>query len=169
LLGRSTTGRIHPIPELDLGPFRELDAVIDQDSSRRCEPTIETDEVARRLLRDVGPGVFEHLVVALLQLEEPEDTWLHVGGSGDGGVDAIRSNSAGRVTAVLQCKWSTRTSVANFGQQTNDGLLHYFATLAHPAGLTAAAGMELLDRNWIVERVIAHRKQLPWAVSMRIF
>ena len=43
------------------------------------------NEVERRLVESVGPGTFEHLCVSLLQLEFPEEVWVHVGGSGDGG------------------------------------------------------------------------------------
>ena len=42
-------------------------------------------EVERRLADFVGPSTFEHLCVALLQLEHPDEIWEHVGGSGDGG------------------------------------------------------------------------------------
>ena len=47
-------------------------------------PTVDQSEVRRHLVRLLTPPSFEHLAVALLQLENKEERSLHVGGSSEG-------------------------------------------------------------------------------------
>ena len=66
LFGRATAGRIHPLPDLDLDPFIVLDKLIDDPHFHPREATNDLDEIERRLISDISPSSFEHLVVALL-------------------------------------------------------------------------------------------------------
>jgi hypothetical protein len=43
--------------------------------------TDDLHEIERRLLTFVSPNALEHLVIALLQLERPHETWWHIGGT----------------------------------------------------------------------------------------
>ena len=90
---------------LKLDSHATLDRLIDYPEQIAREWTNQQDEIEWRLLTDVGPSTFEHLCVALLQLEHPDETWAHVGGSGDGGVDGIGADANGNVVGLLQCKW----------------------------------------------------------------
>jgi len=58
------------------------------------------------------PTSFEHLCVDLLNLRDEKAgiRWLHVGGSGDGGVDAAGFDAHGKMTRVLQCKFERNTT-----------------------------------------------------------
>ncbi len=105
LFGRSTYGEIKPIGELELDPYNILDRLIENPSSVTRPWTRNIFEIEQRLLSDIGPSTFEHLCVALLQLEHPDEIWAHVGGSGDGGVDGVGADQFGNVTSLLQCKW----------------------------------------------------------------
>jgi len=106
LFGQSTYGIIHPPAGLDFKPFAALDGLIDQPGKVVQDWTLDITEVERRLLAEVMPLPFEHLCVALLQLEYPDQVWAHVGGSGDGGVNGIGADAHGTVTSLLQCKSS---------------------------------------------------------------
>ena len=58
--------------------------------------TLDIEEIKRRLAEDLTPTSFEHLVVSLLQLEHPTETWQYTGGPGDGGNRRNRKQSRGR-------------------------------------------------------------------------
>ena len=132
--------------------------------------TSDLNEIEERLVTDIGPGTFEHLVVALLQLERPNEVWMHVGGSGDGGVDGVGADREGRVVGLLQCKWRFDGSELPFeeGAKLGDGITRFVACLIHPSGLTAARGSILLDRSKIAELLLKHADRLPWAKSMQV-
>jgi hypothetical protein len=150
LFGRSTHGRIAPLNELQLDPYKVLDQLMDH-PEKICPPkTVEPREIERRLVSDIGPGTFEHLVVALLQLERPAEIWTHVGGSGDGGVDGVGADRKGRVVGLLQCKWRYNGRELPFegDAQAGDGITRFVATLIHTAGLTAAS--TAVRRPWSI-------------------
>ena len=65
LLGRSTYGRISPLPELGLEPYSVLDRLIEKPEQAERPWTSDVAEVERRLVDAVGPNTFEHLCVAL--------------------------------------------------------------------------------------------------------
>jgi hypothetical protein len=172
LLGRSTIGRISPIHlgTLQLNPFKELDCIIER-PDRICPPeTSDLEEIQRRLITDIGPSSFEHLVVALLQLERPEEVWMHVGGSGDGGVDGLGTNRNGEVVALLQCKWRHEGGELPFERDSEVGPTkkRFVATLVHRTDLNQAGNTTLLDRLTIARLVLKHAHSLPWAKSMQI-
>ena len=171
-MGRSTLGRIKPIRlgQLQLDPFKTLDHIIEH-PERRCPPkTSDHSEIEKRLVTDIGPNSFEHLVVALLQLERPEEIWSHVGGSGDGGVDGIGTDTEGKVVGLLQCKWLYDGHELPFESDTENDLKikRYVATLIHPIDLSQARGTILLNRSAIANLVLKHAVRLPWAKSMQI-
>ena len=172
LLGRSTVGRIKPIHlgQLRLDPLAELDRIIEH-PERICPPkTTDQGEIEKRLVTDIGPSSFEHLVVALLQLERPEEIWSHVGGSGDGGVDGVGTNRKGRVVGLLQCKWLHHGGELSFERDTESDpdTTRFVATLVHPNDLREARGTILLDRSKIARLLLKHADSLPWAKSMQI-
>jgi hypothetical protein len=106
----------------------------------------------------------------LRQLERPAEIWTHVGGSGDGGVDGVGADHNGRVAGLLQCKWQYDGSELPFegDTQVGDGIERFVATLIHPAGLTAARGITLLDRSKVAELLLKHADSLPWAKAMQV-
>jgi hypothetical protein len=172
LLGRSTIGRIKPIHlgQLRLDPLTALDHIIEH-PERICPPkTSDQEEIERRLVTDVGPSIFEHLVVALLQLERPEEIWTHVGGSGDGGVDGLGTNHNGHVAGLLQCKWLYDGGELPFecDTETDPNIKLFVATLVHPNELREARGTILLDRSKIARLLLKHADGMPWAKSMQI-
>lgn len=172
LFGRSTLGRISPLvfDGFQLDPYAVLNHMIDHPERVSPSQTRSPAEVEQRLLTDIGPGTFEHLVVSLLQLERPEEVWMHVGGSGDGGVDGVGADKNGRVVGLLQCKWRYDGSELSFQENAEIGedTTRYVATLLHASNVKAASGVVLLERSEIAGLVIKHALRLPWAQSMRI-
>lgn len=159
--GRSTVARIHP--SRFGNPYEVLDKWIDSPQRPISEWTMEISEIEKRLAWNIGPNEFEHLVVALLQLEQPDRVWRHVGGSGDGGVDGMGSSADGEPCALVQCKW-------NGGDPEIPGdwkREYYFATLLEDPS-RGNDSIYLWDRRKIVELVKKHARRLPWAQAMRI-
>jgi hypothetical protein len=170
--GRSTYGRIYAPDAMGLEPFAVLDALIDRPRQSARESTLDLAEIERRLVTDVGPAAFEHLCVALLQLEHPKETWAHIGGSGDGGVDGIGAGEDGKVTGVLQCKWSYWGEEVEFatpwGRTKRNSSRRILASLLHPVDVEAPAGVHFWSRQDIARLVLKHASRLPAAVSLRI-
>ena len=153
LLGRSTIGRIKPIhlSGLNLDPLAELDRLI-KHPERICPPaTSDHEEIERRLVTNIGPSSFEHLVVALLQLERPEEIWIHLGGSGDGGIDGLGTNHNGHVVGCLQCKWRYDGGELPFEGdiKVDPSIKRFVATLVHPINLSEARATILWNRSTI--------------------
>jgi hypothetical protein len=124
----------------------------------------------KTLVTDIGPSSFEHLVVALLQLERPDEIWSHAGGSGDGGVDGLGTNRDGHVVGLLQCKWLSDGAELLFEHrdaETDPNIRLFVATLVHPK-LSEARGTILLDRSKIRRLLLKHADSLPWAKLMQI-
>ena len=111
------------------------------------------------------PRSFEHLAVNLLQLEHPNEQWLHVGGSGDGGADGLAFKN-GWTTSVLQCKWK---HIGDFKELASClkqvGLKVFVAALIYDQ---YPNGDSVLDRSWFVEKVIKHHRRLPEAIGLGI-
>ncbi len=122
-------------------------------------------------MEDLTPSTFEHLVVSLLQLEHANETWVQVGGSGDGGVDGVGANQEGNVAGLLQCKWQywggepfsdTVWSIDSIPYRT------YLASLLYPKGVLRPTNSIFLDRSEIARLVVKHHKRLPQAIGMRV-
>lgn len=168
LLGRSTFGRVKPMPEYGLFPFPVVDGLMRRPARPAFPWTRDPLEVGARLVDMVGPTAFEHLCVALLQLERPQEVWLHVGGSGDGGIDGIGANADGASVGLLQCKWAYWGGEV-FGDSPPDvePPMRVLASLLHGAARPGSP-VEFWGRDRIVELVLAHAARLPLAVSLRI-
>jgi len=104
LFGRATVGRIKPnIPNHD--PYNVLSKIYESgDRPIDVSPTDNPEIVAERLLNFVTPAIFEMLICELLLLDRPGEYWWHVGGSGDGGVDALGFSKDGSIVGAAQCK-----------------------------------------------------------------
>ena len=171
--GRSTLGQIKPF-EIDdkiLDPFVEIQKIFNGDFSlRNRKQTKDRDEVEQRLLSDINPSAFEHLMVALLQLERPRENWRHVGGSGDGGVDGIAGNAKGKLVGLLQCKWKFDDDKLDFFKENKQtaGINKFLATLSHAKNLNVPKHIIFWDRSKIANLVLRHADSLPWAISMKI-
>jgi hypothetical protein len=169
LFGRSTYGLVTSIAALDLDGFVILDQLLDNPRLAERAWTDDVTEVERRLVDAIGPNAFEHLCVALLQLEYPEHVWAHVGGSGDGGVDGIGSDANGRVVGLLQCKWTYYgEDVAISAPDTQGSVRQVLAALIHPVNVRPLKGIEFWSRSAVASRVVQHADRLPLAMSLRI-
>ena len=126
-------------------------------------------EIQKRLTTYISAETFEHLTVALLQLENPDQHWMQCGGSGDGGVDGLGHSPGGGVS-LLQCKWQYRGNNFEFGQtlQGDENSNRFFAALNHSPDLNTSNGIEFLSASRIAELVQKHAERLPWTLSLRI-
>lgn len=172
LFGRSTYGVIKPDDEVGVDPYRALLDIMDVPSFPVRAWTVDRAHVEQRLVNDLTPSTFEHLVVSLLQLETIGEAWSHIGGSGDGGIDGIGADQTGHVVALLQCKWQYWGGDP-FAQTTlwNEGAIQlrkYLATLRHPPSVSVPESVIFLDRSKIAALIIKHADRLPLALSMRV-
>ena len=129
--------------------------------------TLELDDIKMRLVDYLNPSSLENLVVALLQLEHPEEVWQHTGGPGDGGIDGIAHNEAGYTVGLLQVKFSADRPPA-FDKPDNDCIQRYVAVLLPEKPDWQDDGAKHLCLNWITRRVKKHWKCLPQAQAMRV-
>jgi hypothetical protein len=170
LFGRSTYGVIHP-DEVCGDPHDIISRIIETDGFEEQFWTLDPLVIEKRMLTDLTPSTFEHLVVSLLQLEHPDEVWSHVGGSGDGGVDGVGAGSNGQVTGLLQCKWQYWGGQAfpadAIWQASARPFRRHLASLRYPDGVTPP-DCEFLSRPRIAELVAKHYARLPQALSMRI-
>jgi hypothetical protein len=171
LFSRSTYGIISPDPFAG-EPHDVLSGILDSEGFEAQDWTLDVAVIEKRLLNGLTPSTFEHLVVALIQLEHVEESWTHVGGSGDGGVDGVGANQDGGVIGLLQCKWQywggdpfPATSVWTVSPRP---FRKYLATLRHPDGVLPPADLIFLNRPKIAALVTKHYSKLPQAISLRI-
>jgi hypothetical protein len=170
LLGRSTFGRLHTLPVLDLNAYTSLSALLDRPWRAARPWTSDPVEVERRLADFIGPGTFEHLCVALLQLEHPDEVWEHVGGSGDGGVDGVAAlaTDPSRMVGVLQCKWAYWGGpIAIAKPRSGANPRQILASLLHPDNLAPVDGVELWTRQRVAALVLKHAATLPIATTSK--
>jgi len=169
LLGRSTYGQIWPLSVLDLKPYPVLDRLLVDPRREELPWTDNAIEVERRLVDAVGPNTFEHLCIALLQLEHPEHIWSHVGGSGDGGVDGVGAANSGEVVGLLQCKWAySGEEVVVASSISERPIRQILAALLHPPSVPRRENVEFWSRSDIASLIIRHASKLPIALSLRI-
>lgn len=169
LMGRSTYGRVWPMPDLGLDPYTAMDRLIDHPEQAERTWTSDVREVERRLVESVGPNTFEHLCVALLQLEHPDQIWMHVGGSGDGGVDGVGSDAGGSVVGLLQCKWAYWGEPVFVEHTAGQGARRQILmALIHGSNSQTRGGIEFWSRERIAALVVQHASRLPLAVSLRV-
>ena len=169
MFGRSTYGTIKPYGGLD--PYNTLKEVLERDTFLPQSWTSDPKEVEKRLITDVTPNAFEHLVVSLLQLENPDEMWTHVGGSGDGGVDGIGANSSGDVVGLLQCKWSYKGEALHINPLSNTSTRNarrYLAAVFHDDDVQAPDGFQFIDKHKVAGLLIKHCSYLPQAAALRV-
>ena len=164
--GRSTYGIISNLDELDLNAHESMGRLLDSKMRVQEEWTQTVQEAETRLIVQVSPSVFEHLCVALLQLENPTETWIHVGGSGDGGVDGIGLNLHGKLIGRLQCKWAYSGA---YDPPVNKAVpRQILASLIHRDDVQPPKGYEFWSRSHIAKLVVKHADRLPMALSLRV-
>ena len=169
LFGRSTYGVVKPLSDHGLDPYARLHALMKHPEHVVRDWASDTAEIKRRLLDVVGPSAFEHLCVALLQLEYPEEVWMHVGGSGDGGIDGIGVEAGGRVVGLLQCKWAYwGGNVFADRQSGGANTRQILAALLHSDEIKAGEGVEFWSHEHIASLMVRHADRLPMATSLRI-
>ena len=100
LFGRSTIGRVK-----DLDAKNKVYPIIEElyEKGKISSP----DDLKSKLLYFLSPETFEHFMSNLLTLEHKSknQVWIHIGGSGDGGVDCICfDKSSKEVKGIAQCK-----------------------------------------------------------------
>ncbi|MEH6718873.1 MAG: hypothetical protein V7704_08345 [Aurantimonas endophytica] len=169
LFGRSTYGIVRPYGCLD--PVETLKEILASDNFIPRTWTTDPAEVERRLITDVTPSAFEHLVVSLLQLEYPNEFWTHVGGSGDGGLDGIGADESGKVVGLLQCKWAYEGHKPDLNTQWVAGShrpREILASAFHADGLPGPPAFEFLDKKTVSALLVKHATSLPQAKALRI-
>ena len=170
LFGQSTYGVIHP--DVVCGdPHEIISKIIETEGFEEQSWTLDLAVIEKRMLTDLNPSTFEHLIVSLLQLEHPNEVWSQVGGSGDGGVDGVGADFNGRVTALVQCKWQywggPTFPMDTVWQADTQPFRKYLASLRYPDGVIPPDS-EFLSRPKIAALVAKHYARLPQALSMRI-
>jgi hypothetical protein len=167
--GRSTYGIIEPRKDLNLDPVAELDHLMEVGPSTDWKLTRDHAEVMRRLVHIVGPTSFEHLCVALLQLEEPDAQWMHVGGSGDGGVDGMGYRAGEKAVELLQCKWAYNGEPVEIaGQARGRAIRQILASLLCRKDITPPEAVDFWGPEQIVRLILKHANQLPIATTLRV-
>jgi hypothetical protein len=169
LLSRSTIGEIYGVCELGLRAHAILKGFIDGVSDPPLEDTNDIEEIGRRLVTFVSPSALEHLAVALLQLEHPDQTWWHIGGSGDGGSDGLGYTNEWVLTGQVQCKWLFNGSRCSevFGDR-RDHTKRLLVSLIHGRVEQDVQDAEFWGRDEIASLVRKHARFLPMARSLRI-
>ena len=171
LAGRSTYGEFkhrHPLDDT-VTAYRRLDAILNETEPLRVEWALDVDEIKWRLVDAMTPNLFEHVVVSLLQLDHPEEAWLHSGGAGDGGIDGFGSDASGRTVAVMQAKY-VGAELHDFGDLSTHGpsIRRYWAEFLPGRRATLPEGVRLLHLDWVVSAVVRHWRSLPLALTLRI-
>jgi len=176
LLSRNTKGWLCDRPDGLRTAFSVLDQIYRNDDAPALQPTCDPDEIAGRMLDWLSPDAFEHLVCELLQFEQLHLRWWHIGGSGDGGADALAVNDAGQVVAALQCKWkysgdphalaaSLRKGISS---QWGDDVAAYVAVLYDTTPASEFEGVILLDRRRLANLVLKHASRCGIAQTLRV-
>ena len=112
LLSRGTKGWLRDRPDGQRTAFMVLDDIHSGTYSPDFEPTCDPAVIAGRILDWLSPDAFEHLVCELLQFEQLQLRWWHIGGSGDGGADALAVKRKGsnrrRSTMQVEVHWQRK-------------------------------------------------------------
>jgi hypothetical protein len=174
LFGRATASRIvEKIPGQQ--PYQVLEAIYNS-PTRPIDVsfTLDTQVVEERLLNFTSPVVFEHLMCELLQLEYPDQYWWHVGGVGDGGVDALGFRANGQIVGALQCKLAPfpQNALLALGKEMNahfpesDKPTIFVCSLHSKTNSVRENNVVVYGRRGIVELLLRHREQSVFAVML---
>lgn len=159
-----------------IGEVKHLDALAVMESLLANPAKMPTDwtrtndpeTVLDRMSFYLTPSAFEHLAVELLQLEYPTGHWLHVGGSGDGGVDGICVENDGSVRCTLQCKWSLPDQPIERPSLVRPDVRHYIASLSRSPWKHAPKHSEMLYGLDIAAMLIQHAENVPAAKTLGV-
>ncbi len=179
LLSRNTMGIINDQPDGRKSAIEVLESLYDGRHDIRLTPTGDEAETIARLLAHVSPNAFEHLVCQLLQLENPEDRWFHIGGSGDDGCDGLGMDGQGNVIGLLQCKWKLDPAVDPYGlgetkaealrEQWGSSVRVYVASLWHEdLPSTEKDGVTFLGSRDIARLLLKHAARCPMATTLSV-
>ena len=171
LLGRSTYGPLGPHPlDSKVSAHSVLEEILQGQYSSASHWTIEVEDIKKRLVDTLSnPSAFENLVVALLQLNHPEEMWHCTGGPGDGGIDGYGSNENGDVVGLMQAKYYANKApeLADVGGSVRS--IRRYAAVFLPENPTRPSdGTCLLNLDWIASEVRRHWRRLPLAVTLRV-
>lgn len=168
LFGRSTYGALGAHPLTGASAHSVLEPLYEGRPTAAPAWTLDLDQVKLRLIDQVTASSFEHLVVSLLQLENPDLRWMHTGGAGDGGVDGLAANDHGETVGLLQCKlYADYAPDFALDGPALTSMKTYSAVLL-PEKPGAPQTSELLDLDWVTQAILRHWQLLPQARSMRI-
>lgn len=166
VFGRTSIQKISSMP--GRSAWQELHRLLaPHTEGMRRQETRDVAQVEQRLLDDISADAFEHLVVSLLQLENPNVRWLHVGGSGDGGVDGLGFDDDGKTVGVLQCKWQYDGKPVE-AESGSDGKQLVIASMVDVGKVRERKGVEFWSRRRIAELVLKHSEKLPMALSLKV-
>lgn len=176
LLSRSTKGWLCDRPDGQHAAFSVLDEIYRGIYSPNMQPTSDPALVAGRMLDWLSPDAFEHLVCEVLQFEQAHVRWWHIGGSGDGGADALALDERGEVVAALQCKWKYTGDVENLAtemrhrisSQWGDKVSAYVAVLYDALPSSSPAGVTYLDRRRLASLVLKYSGRCGVAQTLRV-
>ncbi len=168
LFGRTTFGvfKNHPLDKT-ITAFDYLDNIYKGTPKFPVKKTTEISEVKNRLIENLTANSFEHLIVALLQLEHPNEIWHQTGGPGDGGIDGLGSDDQGNVIGIMQAKFYA-DHAPTLPLQKDKTVRRYAAVLLPESPNCDEKGIQLLDLNWTANMVVKHCEKLPLAMTMRI-
>lgn len=182
LLSRQTAGWIYDNEDENgataLGYFERLldDRARGRDWHIDLTPTNDMSVVAERLVHWLTPASFEHLMVTLLQLEETGARWIHVGGSGDGGVDGLGFRD-GSVSGALQCKWRYQDDAVALGRSVASELEGVWGKQLHRINVAILypkvedrieGNVAIIGRSTIARLLVKHAKSIPHAAALGI-
>ena len=178
LLSQKTIGWINDRPDGGETAVSVLEHLYEGGRLAPLSPTVEAEEIEARLLAWTSPSSFEHLVCGLLQLEEPDFRWWHVGGSGDGGTDGLAADNTGQIVAALQCKWKLNSDPYQMGKKLLNQLTTqwgvtprvYVASLYHKAypEPEGEGNVTFLTRPCIAELLLKHKRKCSLAKTLGI-
>ena len=169
LLSRPTIGEIYGFPERGLHAYETLKHFIDGVPGPPMPDTDSLHEIQRRLLTFISPSALEHLVVALLQLERPDELWWHIGGSGDGGADGLGYTRDWSTAGLVQCKWYfTGSKLSDVFDMRLKNSKRILASLLHGRVEEDIQGAEFWGLEHITMLVKKHANELPLARSLRV-
>jgi hypothetical protein len=169
LLSRPTVGEIYGYPERGLHAHATLKRFIQGVPDPPLTATNDLLEIQRRLLTFISPSALEHLCVALLQLERPDEMWWHIGGSGDGGADGLGYTHDWMPTGLLQCKWFFEgDNLSDVFDRPLKSTTRILASLIHGRVESDVQNAQFWGLEQIAALMKKHAVYLPAAKSLRV-
>jgi hypothetical protein len=176
LLSRNTKGWLCDRPDGGRTAFEVLEQAYSGRLSADLSPTDDPARIGGRMLDWLSPDAFEHLVCELMQLEQPQIRWWHIGGTGDGGADALAINDAGHLVAALQCKWKysgdptalAHTLKRGISSKWGKDVRVYIAILYDALPASPSPEVVFLDRMFLAGLLLKHSACCGIAKTLRV-